>query len=626
MNYLSVEGVVKVYGERAILNGVTFGIEQGQKAAIIGVNGSGKSTLFNIIAGKDAADEGEVVFNNEVTVGYLNQNPQFDANHSVADAIFTSDHESLRIIRDYEAEILKAATGRSDEKNFSLLLEKMDALQLWDYEAKIKQILGKLGVYDLAQKTGTMSGGQKKRVALAKVLIEDPDFLILDEPTNHLDLDTIEWLESYLSTQNKTLLMVTHDRYFLESVTNEIFELHQGGIFGYKGSYSYYLEKKAEREELKQQEVEKAQNLMRKELDWIRRQPKARGTKAKYRIEAFEELKEKATREVADKTLKLQSNAQRLGKKIYEINHLDKAYGDKVIIKDFSYTFKRPDRIGIIGKNGTGKTTLLNLLTGRISPDNGELDKGLNTQFGYYTQQEMVFDDSKKVIEVISDIADVVKTPDGSSMTASQMLTYFKFPPAVQYNYVERLSGGEKRRLQLLTILIRNPNFLILDEPTNDLDLITLNVLEDYLLQFPGCLIVVTHDRYFMDRLVDHLFVFEGEGVIRDFPGNYTDYREFLKENEGPNERLSDKKTQESVKPKRDPEAKKKLSFKEKQEFRDLEQAIDQLEKKKAEIIEKMNAGSSQHEDLLKWSQELEQIQSSLDQKSDRWLELSELM
>ncbi len=626
MNYLSVEGVVKVYGERAILNGVTFGIEQGQKAAIIGVNGSGKSTLFNIIAGKDAADEGEVVFNNEVSVGYLNQNPQFDVNHSVADAIFTSDHDNLRVIRDYEAEILKAATGRSDEKKFSLLLEKMDALQLWDYEAKIKQILGKLGVYDLTQKTGTMSGGQKKRIALAKVLIEDPDFLILDEPTNHLDLDTIEWLESYLSTQNKTLLMVTHDRYFLESVTNEIFELHQGSIFGYKGSYSYYLEKKAEREELKQQEVEKAQNLMRKELDWIRRQPKARGTKAKYRVEAFEELKEKASREVTDKTLKLQSNAQRLGKKIYEIKHLDKSYGDKIIIKDFSYTFKRPDRIGIIGKNGTGKTTLLNLLTGRISPDNGELDKGLNTQFGYYTQQEMVFDDSKKVIEVISDIADVVKTPDGSSMTASQMLTYFKFPPAVQYNFVERLSGGEKRRLQLLTILIRNPNFLILDEPTNDLDLITLNVLEDYLMQFPGCLIVVTHDRYFMDRLVDHLFVFEGEGVIRDFPGNYTDYREFLKENEGVNERLSDKKTQESVKTKREPEAKKKLSFKEKKEFEDLEQAIDQLEKNKAEIIEKLNAGSSQHEDLLKWSQELEQIQSSLDQKSDRWLELSELM
>lgn len=624
MNYLSVEGLEKRYGDRAILDGVSFGIEQGQKAALIGVNGSGKSTLFQIIAGKDAPDAGMVVFNKSITIGYLSQNPQFDPDHSVADAVFTAGNDMLQTVKAYEDELQKSSMGKSDGERLADLAGKMDALQAWDYEAKVRQILGKLGIHDLSRKASLMSGGQKKRIALAKTLIEDPDFLILDEPTNHLDLDTIEWLEDYLSSQNKTLLMVTHDRYFLESVTNEILELHQGIIYSYRGSYSHFLEKKAEREEAFRQEVDKAQNLMRKELDWIRRQPKARGTKAKYRIEAFEGLKEKAMKKTGDQSMNLESTPTRQGKKIIEIRNLTKSFNDKKLLDHFSYTFKRNDKIGIIGKNGTGKTTFLNLVADMLNPDSGEVDRGVNTRIGYYTQQEMVFDEKKKVIEAIADIADVVKATDGSVISASQLLTRFKFPPEMQYNYVERLSGGEKRRLQLLIALIRNPNFLIMDEPTNDLDLTTLNILEDYLTNYQGCLVVATHDRYFMDRLIDHLFVFEGEGRISDFPGNYTDYRNFLEEQQTEKaENKPERKTATTVRKKREGE-KRKLSFKEQREFEQLGKEIEDLETEKKSLLKKMNAGSAGHEDLINWSMELESVQARLEEKSDRWLELSE--
>lgn len=627
MNYLSVEGLEKRYGDRVILDGVTFGIEQGQKAALIGVNGSGKSTLFNMIAAKDAPDSGMVVFNNAITVGYLSQNPQFDPDHTVADSVFSTDNEMLLTVKAYEDELERSVMGKSDGHKLAELAGKMDAMQAWDYEAKIRQILGKLGIHDLGRKAGLMSGGQKKRIALARTLIEDPDFLILDEPTNHLDLDTIEWLQDYLSTQNKTLLMVTHDRYFLESVTNEILELHQGKIYSYHGSYSYYLEKKAEREEIMRQEVDKAQNLMRKELDWIRRQPKARGTKAKYRIEAFEGLREKAMQRTGEQAMKLETTLTRQGKKVIEVKDLSKAFDGKKLLEGFSYVFKRSDRIGIIGKNGTGKTTFLNLITGKVKPDAGEIDLGINTQIGYYTQQEMAFDEKKKVIEVATDVAEAVKTPDGSTISASQLLTHFKFPPAMQYNFVERLSGGEKRRLQLLLTLIRNPNFLILDEPTNDLDLITLNVLEDYLQNFQGCLVVVTHDRYFMDRLVDHLFVFEGEGKISDFPGNYTDYRNYLEGQEAAKaEKQPELKAPGEEKKKKSETVKKKLSFKEQREFEALGQEIEILESRKATLLGQLNTGSADHEDLVKWANELETVQHELDEKSDRWLELSEYM
>lgn len=624
MNYLSVEGLEKRYGDRTILDGVSFGIEQGQKVALIGVNGSGKSTLFNIIAGKDAPDAGAVVFNKSISTGYLSQNPQFDPEHTVADAVFSSGSDILQTIKAYEDELERSAQGKGDLDRLAELAEKMDALQAWDYEAKIKQILGKLGVHDLSQKASLMSGGQKKRIALAQTLIMDPDFLILDEPTNHLDLDAIEWLEDYLSTQNKTLLMVTHDRYFLERAANEILELHQGAIYSYRGTYSQYLEKKAEREEALRQEVDKAQNLLRKELDWIRRQPKARGTKAKYRIEAFEELKEKASQKTGEETMRLETVATRQGKKIMEIRNLSKSFGGKKLLENFSYTFKRNDRIGIVGKNGSGKTTFLNLIAGELKPDSGEVDRGINTHIGYYTQQEMVFDDKKKVIEAVSDIADAIKTSGGSVISAGQLLTRFKFPPPVQHNYVERLSGGEKRRLQLLIALIRNPNFLILDEPTNDLDLVTLNILEDYLANYDGCLVVATHDRYFMDRLVDHLFVFEGDGAISDFPGNYTDYRNFVEAR--PAEKTESKRESKTVAPprKKREEEKRKLTFKERREFELLEKEIEDLESEKERLLQKMNEGTANHEDLLSWAKELETIQTALDAKTDRWLELSE--
>ena len=623
MNYLSAENISKSFGDRWLFKNLNFGISQGQRVALVGVNGSGKTTLLNVLAGKLPPDGGSVSVRKEVTIGFLGQNPEFDEELNVQQTIFSGQGEVLDTIREYEVAISHPET--SAEK-MQQLMERMDELQAWDFEIKVKQILSKLGIHNLEQQIKHLSGGQRKRVAMARVLIEEPSMLILDEPTNHLDLDTIEWLEGLLSTQNTTILMVTHDRYFLDKVANEIAELDNGELYTYKGNYSYFVEKKASREEMAAAETEKARNLMRKELDWIRRQPKARGTKAKYRVDAFEELKEKAAKKTAAPQLELSVKTTRQGGKIIEVDHISKSYGAKKIVDDFSYVFKKKDRIGIVGPNGAGKSTFLNMLTGKIQPDSGTIDAGQTTVFGYYTQDELTFKEDQRVIDIVKEIAEVVEMANGEVITASQFLQHFQFAPAQQYTFVSKLSGGEKRRLQLLRVLIKNPNFLILDEPTNDLDIITLNILEDFLLNFGGCLLMVSHDRYFMDRLVDHLFVFEGEGKIRNFPGNYTDYREWLKEQE-----KTEQETKQAApvieKKQEKPASKRKPSYQEKKEFEELEQQMEQLETRKAELIETMNAGTTtDHEQLTAWATELEQINEELEEKEMRWLELSAIM
>lgn len=626
MNYLSVESLSKNFGDRVLFEDISFGIDQGQKIALVGINGSGKSTLLKIIYGKEPPDQGLVTFRNDITVAFAEQNPSFNEDLTVMESIFNSENEMLSVIREYEYYLNKSSTKPEFQQKLTGIVEKMDAINAWDYESQIKQILGKLGVYDLEQSVRTLSGGERKRVALAKVLIDKPDFLIMDEPTNHLDLDTIEWLENYLASANMSLLLVTHDRYFLEKVTNEILELEDGNVYRYKGNYSYFLEKKTERESLRSTEVEKAKNLLTKELEWMRRQPKARGTKAKYRVDAFHELKNTAGKKVGADDLELSIQATRQGGKILELEHISKSFGNKPLVQDFSYVFKKKDRIGIIGPNGSGKSTFLNMVTGRLEPDHGQVIKGQTTVFGYYTQEELTFKENQRVIDIVREIAEVVKIGDGREISASQFLQHFQFPPKMQYNVVGKLSGGEKRRLQLLRVLIKNPNFLILDEPTNDLDLLTLNILEDFLQNFGGCVLLVSHDRYFMDRLVDHIFIFEGEGKIKDFPGNYTSYRDYKSEQE-----RFVKEWQVTHKPLnkegqiKKPETKTKLTFKEKREFEQLEVEIEALEKQKQSLLEKLNQGSEGHEKLTQWSLEIEKLSSQIEEKSDRWLELSEL-
>ena len=627
MNHLSVENLSKSYNEKVLFSDITFGISQGQKVALVGHNGSGKSTLLRLIAGKEAPETGQVVFANDLRIAYLHQNPHFREGDTVKEAVFDRDNPLLALVSDYEYYLERSATDPAAAEKLQDLLPEMEAQNAWDYESQVKQILGKLGIYDLHQSVDNLSGGQKKRVSLAKTLIEKPDFLILDEPTNHLDLDTIEWLEDYLAKAQLTLLMVTHDRYFLERVTNEILELDGGNLHKYKGNYSYFLEKKAEREQMQATEVDKARNLMRKELDWVRRQPKARGTKAKYRLDAFEDLKDKASQKLGRAQMELDVKSSRIGGKILEIKNISKSFGDKQLFKNFSYTFKKGDRIGVIGKNGVGKSTFLNILTGELKPDTGEIDAGTTTVFGYYSQEEQVFKPEQRVIDVVKEVAEVVETGSGKQLTASQFLNYFQFPPPVQYTPVGKLSGGEKRRLQLLRVLIKSPNFLILDEPTNDLDITTLNILEEYLENFKGSLMIVSHDRYFMDRLVDHLFVFEGNEQIRDFAGNYTDYREAKAEEEA-----LEKEKDNAPQAKKEPAVpapalkaeKRKLSFKEQREFEQLEKEMAELEKKKGQLTEKMNQGKGDHQQLMDWAQELEEINHKLDEKEMRWLELSE--
>ncbi len=634
MIQLSVESLSKQYltaegQENFLFNNISFGIEQGQKVALVGVNGTGKSTLLKIIAGQEAQDSGQVVVSKNVRLAFAEQQPQFTEGASVLSAVYESENTTLQLLRDYRLELQR---NTSSDK-LQDLMSSIDSLNAWDYEYQIEQILGQLGLYNLDQKIDKLSGGQRKRVALARALIERPDFLILDEPTNHLDLDTIEWLENYLSTQKLSLLLVTHDRYFLERVTNEILELDQGDIYRYKGNYAYFLEKKNERMTQQQASVDKAQNLMRKELEWMRRQPKARGTKAKYRVDAFYDLKEQASQELAAPGMELGLKGRRQGKKILEISHISKSYDSQEIISDFSYTFKRSDRLGIIGKNGSGKTTFLNMVTGQLAPDQGEVDLGQNTVFGYYTQQEISFNDDQRVIDVVKEVAEVVEISQGNFISASQFLQHFMFPPSMHYNKVQNLSGGEKRRLQLLRVLIKNPNFLILDEPTNDLDLMTLNVLEDFLFNFEGCLLLVSHDRYFMDRLVEQLFVFnENSGEIRAFPGNYTDYRETQRqedklETKAAKKPSSSKEEKELAAP---DDKKRKASYKETREYEILATEIEALETEKEKLTEELSQLSAtanpEHEALTEISKKLEEIGRQIDKKTDRWLELSEIV
>ncbi|GEO07370.1 ABC transporter ATP-binding protein [Adhaeribacter aerolatus] len=624
MNYLSAESISKSYGEKPLFQDLNFGISQGQKIALVGINGSGKSTLLNVLAGNTPPDNGSVSLRKGVKVGFLGQQPVFNESFTVQQTIFASGNQILDTIQEYERCLENPHTSAAKMQE---LIERMDALQAWEYELKIKQILSQLGIHNLESQISTLSGGQRKRVAMARVLIDEPDLLILDEPTNHLDLDTIEWLEGLLAASQQTLLMVTHDRYFLDRVATEIAELERGNIYTYKGNYSYFVQKKDEREQQQDAEIEKARNLMRKELEWMRRQPQARGTKSKSRIEAFYDLKDKANSKVNKTNLELSVKTTRQGGKIIQVEHIGKAFGEKKILEDFSYTFKKKDRIGIIGKNGAGKTTFLNMLTGKIKPDSGVIETGETTVFGYYTQQELTFKEDQRVIDIVKDIAEVVETGNGETITAAQFLQHFQFSPAMQYTFVSKLSGGEKRRLQLLRVLIKNPNFLILDEPTNDLDIITLNILEDFLLNFGGCLLIVSHDRYFMDRLVEHVFVFEGDGEVKTFPGNYTDYREYLAEQE--TEKVQAKPTPApTAQPNQQPEAnkKKKASFSEKREFEQLDSEIAELEKQKAALLQEMNSGNADHRKIIEAAALLKKLEAALDAKTERWLELSEIM
>ncbi|MBT31243.1 MAG: ABC transporter [Thalassobius sp.] len=634
MNCMSVENITKSFGEKVLFENINFGIEKGQKVALVAANGTGKTTLLNIISGKDTPDTGEVAFNKEVSFEILEQDPDFLDNETIREYLFRGENPMLKAVVNYETALDDYEKDTSDENLEALndATTQMETLKAWDYESKLKEVISKLRVPELDQKVNTLSGGQKKRVALSRVLITEPEFLILDEPTNHLDLDMIEWLEQFLGRQNLTLLLVTHDRYFLDRICNEIIEIENQKLFRHKGNYSAYLLNKAEREDQLQRETDKAKNLMRKELDWIRRMPKARGTKAKYRVDAFEGIKEKASAKTDSKSMEVEVNMSRMGKKVMEIDDLQKSFGDFPIVKDFSYVFKRRERIGIVGPNGVGKSTFLNMLTGKIKPDSGKIDHGETIVFGYYTQAGIQLEEEKKVIDVVSDIAEVIEQADGSKITASQMLQKFLFPPKQQYDFVSKLSGGERRRLYLLTVLMKNPNFLILDEPTNDLDLLTLNVLEDFLLNFPGCLIIVSHDRYFMDKLTDHLFVFEGNGLITDFNGRYLDYRAYIDEKEREEQRaLKEQKEKEKVQKQ---EAEKaatqkanapKLSYKEQKEYEQLEKEIEKLEGEKEAVNQKMNSGEvTDHTELQELSEKVGQLMELIDEKTMRWLELSE--
>ena len=622
MNYLSVENLSKSFGERVLFENISFGIDKGQKVAFIAKNGTGKSTLLKILAGEAGYDSGNVVFRNGIKTGILQQSPNYKEELTISQTIFKTSSEQIDAILEYE----KAIANPDDNERMQKAFEQMDALDAWDYEVRIKQILGQLQIHDLDQKIGELSGGQQKRIALAQVLIEEPDFIILDEPTNHLDLDMIEWLENYLSKDNITILMVTHDRYFLERVCNEIIELDEKTLYRYKGNYSYFLEKKEERESIFSANVDKAKNLYRKELEWMRRMPKARGTKAKSREDAFYDTEKVAKQKKDTSKVEMEVNMTRLGGKILELYHVKKSFGDLKILEDFNYVFKKQEKIGIVGKNGVGKTTFLNILLGLEKIDGGKVVSGETVVYGYYTQKGMQFKEEKKVIEVIKDIAEVIPLTKGRSLTAAQLLEKFLFHKSMHYNQIAKLSGGEKRRLYLLTILIKNPNFLILDEPTNDLDVMTLSVLEDFLEDFQGCLIIVTHDRYFMDKLVDHLFIFEGDGKVNDYLGKYSDYREELKQ-----QQLADKKA-EAAKANKAPEKqiekvaalKIKLSYKEKIELEQLDKEIELLESKKVELMKVLEANQANHEEIMKITSELGEISTQLESKEERWLYLSE--
>lgn len=624
MHYVSVEGLSKSYGIQPLFSNISFHIEEGDKIALIAKNGSGKSTLLKILSGAETPDEGSCWINKDVTVALFEQEPHFDEKATILDNIFHHSNPVIAAIKAYED-----ACDINDETKIHEAVVQMDQLGAWDFDAKVKQILGRLNIHHLQQPVGTLSGGQRKRIALAKTLIDigfehKHVLLIMDEPTNHLDIAMVEWLEHYLNQERITLLLVTHDRYFLDSVCDEIWELDRNTLYVYKGDYENYLEKKAARMESELASIDKARNTYRKELEWMRKQPKARTTKSKSRIDAFYDIESKAKQKIEDAKLQLDMKMSRLGGKILELKKVYKSYGEKVLLKGYDYTFKKGERVGIVGKNGVGKSTFINILQQLEQPDSGKVNIGDTVIFGNYSQQGLVIKEDLRVIEFVKNIAENFPLASGGSLTAAQFLQLFLFDPDKQYTYISKLSGGEKRRLHLLSILFRNPNFLILDEPTNDLDLPTLGVLEQFLSEFPGCLLIVSHDRYFMDRLVDHLLVFEGEGEIRDFPGNYTQYRLWEKEQEAIQHKTS---TPEPVKEKIEevkPIEKRRLSYKEKREFELLEKELPELAARKEALQNELNKPDLPYERLQELSASLVSITNELDEKELRWLELSE--
>lgn len=635
MHYVSAEGLSKSYGIQPLFSNISFHIEEGDKIALVARNGTGKSTLLRILAGKETPDEGKAWINKDVDVVLFEQEPAFMEDKSVVDNIFFHNHPIMNAIREYEV-----ISEQDDPVLLSAAVMKMDELGAWDFDAKVKQVLGKLNIHQLNQPVRTLSGGQRKRVALARTLI-DVGFehkhvlLVMDEPTNHLDVEMVEWLEHYLDKENTTLLLVTHDRYFLDTVCDEIWELDGSELYSYKGDYANYLEKKAARTESEAASIDKARNLYRKELEWMRKQPRARTTKSKSRQDNFYEVEKKAKQQILDEQLQLEMKMNRLGGKVIELKKVYKSYGEKVLLKGFDYTFKKGERIGVVGKNGVGKSTFINILQGLEQADSGKINVGDTVLFGNYSQQGLVVKEDMRVIEFVKNMAEHFPLAGGGSLSAAQFLQLFLFDPDKQYTYISKLSGGEKRRLHLLSILFRNPNFLILDEPTNDLDLPTLGVLENFLSEFPGCLLIVSHDRYFMDRLVDHLFVFEGDGWIRDFPGNYSQYREeqirLAKDKEGVQERIGTTLTQTdqpsiaAVSVEKTQTAKRQLSYKEKREFELLEKEIPELNREKEIVTEKLNSGDTPFEELQALSLRITEIGRLLDEKEMRWLELSEL-
>ena len=622
---LTVENLSKSFGEKLLFEDISFGINAGQKTALIARNGTGKTSLLNIITGSALADTGKVVFRNDVRMAYLPQNPLMNETMTVREYVFASENKYVQAVNNYEKALLNIQLSPSTlhEKQLQDAMNTMDTIGAWDYENRVKEILSRLEVNDLDKTIAMLSGGERKKIALSKVLIDDTNLLILDEPTNHLDIKMIEWLEEFLSKQNLSILMVTHDRYFLDNVCHDIIEIDKGQLFRYKGTYAYYVEKKAERQEIERREIEKAKNLYRTELDWMRRMPSARGTKARARIDAFYELKDKALQRIDDHRPTLSVKTERIGGKILEMYNVSKQYEGKMLVDDFTYTFKKNEKIGIVGQNGVGKSTFLNIITQALKPDSGNIVVGQTVQFGFYTQNGLTESDDRRVIEIIKDVAEVIHLENGKEMTATQFLRHFGFDDTTQYNYYGNLSGGERRRLYLLKVLMANPNFLILDEPTNDLDIYTLEILEEFLENYKGCLIIVSHDRSFMDDLVDHLFVFEGNGKIRDYHSNYTDY---IKQKEHEQRIATQQKREEKPKYERTKSV-TKPTYKQKQEYEQLTNEIETLEKEKSDLEQLMNSGlETDYEKLNSWATRIGEIRGLIDEKELRWLELDEIM
>ncbi len=622
MNIFQADNLSKAFGTKVLFDNISFSIDKGQKAALIAKNGTGKSTLLNIIAGDDAPDSGQCTFKNEINLSYLPQNPRFDPEITLEQALFSTDNEVAKTVLEYERFLNE--DNKSNHKNLTEITAKMDDLNAWDFEAKLKMLVTKLKIGNLKRKVSGLSGGQIKRLALAKILLQEAEFIILDEPTNHLDIQMIEWLENYLAKKNLSLLVVSHDRYFIDSVCNQIIELDNSKIYKYSGNYTYFVEKKLERESVDAVKAEKAKNLLKKEVEWMKKSPPARTTKSKARLKSINELEDKAKDNTSQKPNEILAKTSRIGKKILEVKNISKSFNETKLINNFSYNFKRNDKIGIVGPNGSGKSTFLNIITQNLKPDTGSVITGETIKYGYYKQEGLIVNKNKKVIDVIKDISEVIQTDKDKTLTASQFLYYFNFPYEKQNDFVDKLSGGEMRRLYLISILMNSPNFLILDEPTNDLDIPTLNVLEDFLNSFSGCVLVVSHDRYFLDKVVDHVFAFDESKPVKDFPGNYTEYSSWLAANKVNQPKPNKQKKKKDFSEKSS--EKKKLTYKENKELENIEKEIPALEDKKKELLEKMNSGKLNHEELEKVSKLYSETEKELEIKTNRWLELSEFL